>query len=710
MVYYTDFDYSLIENIKTVKKSKYDRDKKQNKTIEYYNIPCSFDTETTSTYTNENEKIAFVYEWSFGIGSQIVFGRELTEFKIFLETISEKLNLSSEKILVCYVHNLSFDFQFFRKLLKWENVFAVDDRKPIKALCDMGIEFRDSYILSGLSLSKTAENLTKHSIKKLTGDLDYKLVRLPTTKLGKNELQYCENDIQILLYYIDEQIEQYGDITKIPLTNTGRVRRYVRNRCFCSSNIHKKNSGNKRKKYLALMEELTITENEYKYLTYSFMGGFTHANAIFTNKVLHNVHSIDFTSSYPTVICSEKFPMTRGVRLTERECKNIELVLTKDCDAIFDIKFTNIESKIVQDNYISESKCRSIVNSVVNNGRIFSADSLIITITGVDFKIIKQCYDFDSYEINGGYKYKLDYLPKSIIESVLYFYEQKTTLKGIEGKEKEYLLYKGMLNSIYGMMVTAIVRDNITYSSDWGKEKADVEKQIADYNNSKNRFLSYVWGVYVTAYARKNLWNGILNIGNDYIYSDTDSIKFINYDSHKEYIDFYNKNIYNKMCEMCNYHGIDTQKLSPKNKHGEPKLLGVWDYEGKYDTFKTLGAKRYLTEKDGKIEMTVAGLGKKQGVKYLQDKYKTIDKIFDNFNNDLYVPADKTGKNTHTYIDDKRECEITDYLGNTQHIVSLSCVHLSECDFTLSLSEKYIQFLQNINNGTYIISENESED
>ena len=709
MVYYTDFDYSLLENIKTVKKNKYDRDKKQNKTIEYYNIPCSFDTETSSTYTDENEKIAFVYEWTFGLDSQIVYGRDLTEFKIFLETISEKLNLSSEKILVCYVHNLSFDFQFFRKLLKWENVFAVDDRKPIKALCDMGIEFRDSYILSGLSLLKTAENLTKHSIKKLTGDLDYKLVRLPITKLDKNELQYCENDIQILLYYIDEQIEQYGDITKIPLTNTGRVRRYVRNQCFCSSRNHKKNSGNKREKYLALMEELTITENEYKYLTYAFMGGFTHANAIFTNKVLHNVHSIDFTSSYPTVICSEKFPMSRGVRLTERECKNIELVLTKDCDAIFDIKFTNIESKIVQDNYISESKCRKIVNGVVNNGRIFSADSLIITITGVDFKIIKQCYDFDSYEINGGYKYKLDYLPKSIIESVLYFYEQKTTLKGIEGKEKEYLLYKGMLNSIYGMMVTAIVRDNITYSSDWGKEKADVEKQIADYNNSKNRFLSYVWGVYVTAYARKNLWNGILNIGNDYIYSDTDSIKFINYDNHKEYIDFYNKNIYNKMCEMCSYHGIDTQKLSPKNKHGESKLLGVWDYEGKYDTFKTLGAKRYLTEKDGKIEMTVAGLGKKQGVKYLQDKYKTIDKIFYNFNNDLYVPADKTGKNTHTYIDDKRECEITDYLGNTQHIVSLSCVHLSECDFTLSLSEKYIQFLQNINNGTYIISENESE-
>ena len=60
------------------------------------------------------------------------------------------------------------------------------------------------------------------------GDLDYKLVRTYATELTENELAYCNNDVEIILYYINEQIEQYGDITKIPLTNTGYVRNYCR--------------------------------------------------------------------------------------------------------------------------------------------------------------------------------------------------------------------------------------------------------------------------------------------------------------------------------------------------------------------------------------------------------------------------------------------------------------------------------------------------
>ena len=49
-------------------------------------------------------------------------------------------------------------------------------------------------------------------------------------------------------------------------------------------------------------------------------------------------------------------------------------------------------------------------------------------------------------------------------------------------------------------------------------------EEIQKYNDSKNRFLYYAWGIWVTAYARRNLWTGILAVGKDYIYSDTDSI------------------------------------------------------------------------------------------------------------------------------------------------------------------------------------------
>ena len=34
--------------------------------------------------------------------------------------------------------------------------------------------------------------------------------------------------------------------------------------------------------------------------------------------------------------------------------------------------------------------------------------------------------------------------------------------------------------------------------------------------------------------------------------------------------------------------------ISPKTIKGETKTLGVWDFDGFYTDFKTLGAKRYI--------------------------------------------------------------------------------------------------------------------
>ena len=102
----------------------------------------------------------------------------------------------------------------------------------------------------------------------------------------------------------------------------------------------------------------------------------------------------------------------------------------------------------------------------------------------------------------------------------------------MEGKEVEYLLSKGMLNSVYGMCVTDPVKDEHTYETEWDLEKVDVMEAIHKYNESKGRFLFYPWGIWVTAYARRNLWSAILNVGNDYVYSDTDSIKALNFETH----------------------------------------------------------------------------------------------------------------------------------------------------------------------------------
>ena len=681
---YNDIDYQkldeLISSISFVKKNN------RKNTESLANVACSFDTETTSTYAN-GEKVAFTYFWQFGLTDNFYcYGRNWDDFVKLCVHISEKMSLNENKHLVIYVHNLAFEFQFMRKYFDWVNVFSTKERNPIKALTDLGIEFRDSYILSGLPLFLVAENLTSHTVKKLVGDLDYSLVRTPNTPLSEKELEYCLNDVIILVDYIDEQIEQYGNISKIPLTNTGRVRLAVKEKAF-----NKTNYSITRK----IMENLTLSPDLYKQMKRAFAGGFTHANKNHVGKVIKGVQSMDFTSSYPTVLlASDRFPMSKpfaydyqGKEQFLQDMKNKRKMF------FFTATFTELVTKIDFENYLSKSKCFDVDNLVENNGRVWSASKLSVVICSIDFEIIQKCYDWEDVEFSDITMFTTSYLPKYMLQSVIEFYQKKTTLKGVQGKEREYLLFKGMLNSLYGMTVTDFAKPEITYTDDWGKEMLDLNKCIDEYNNTKGRFLYYPWGVVVTALARKNLWSGILELGNDYIYSDTDSVKFTNYEKHKEYFNSYNESITRQLKTMCDLKGFDYSDLAPKTVKGVQKPLGVWDDDGFYTYFKTLGAKRYIVYEDGKLKTTIAGLGKKAGAKFLMDKSSDVLQAFKNFRIGLKVPAGNTGKNTHTYLDTEFKGMIVDYLGNECEIESLSAVHLEPASFEMSISESYAEFL-----------------
>ncbi|MGL4366167.1 MAG: DNA polymerase [Cetobacterium sp.] len=676
MKHFTEFKF--FNDFKVIRKAK----TKHKKGLNYINIPFSLDIETTSTYVN-GEKVSNMYIWGFAISNkEVYYGRTWNELKEFLEILKAEFNIGMgehQNRMVIYVHNLAYEFQFMRKYFNWDNTFSLSERKPIKALTTDGIEFKCSYLLSGYSLSKVAEHLRTVKMEKL-GDFDYKLIRHHNTPLTPQELKYLEYDCLIVTNYILEEIEQYTNIIKIPLTNTGRVRNYVRKQCFKTGNY---------RKYKRIMSNLKINDSqEYGLLKCAFQGGYTHANKDYMGKVLNNVSSIDFTSSYPAVMLSEKYPMSTGVRIpTPATKKEFDEIIRKYC-VVFEIKLFDLKTKDnVPDSYLSESKCYDVINSVVNNGRIYSADELTTTITDVDFKIIRTAYDFSNYALANIIIYQKGYLPNPIIESILELYKGKTTLKGVEGKEVEYLNSKGMLNSIYGMCVTDIVKDVVLYDDvdEWNVETSDVDETIRIYNESEKRFLFYPWGVWVTAYARYNLWTGIFNINNDYIYADTDSIKLFNYEKHIPFINWYDETLKDKLLKMCMSYKINPAELYPMDK-----WIGVWDYEGTSDTFKTLGAKRYIGCKKGKYSITVAGLSKKQGLNHMLEN----GDIMEQFNNELYIPADKTGKMTHTYIDNPNGFYLTDYLGNTQWVDTLTGVHLENCEFTLSISKQYQKFIE----------------
>lgn len=674
--------------------------------IHYYNCSCAFDIETTSFIDSNNEKSATMYVWMLGINGLCMMGRTWEEFINVINSIIEILQLDENNRIVIGIHNLGYEFQFMRHYFEWENVFSVDIRKPVYAITKNGIEFRDTLILSGYKLETVGKNLHTYKVKKMVGDLDYSKIRNCKTKLSEKEVGYCINDIKIVMAYLQECIDTEGDITKIPLTKTGYIRRYVKNACY-GLDLNEKNY--KKWDYMTLIQNLTLDPEEYRMLKRAFCGGFTHASPFYSGKICENVMSMDLTSSYPTQLCLPKFPMSKGEIHNISSKNDFEESLKLYC-CLFDIEIENLQSKFMYDAYISRSRCIQCDNPIISNGRVVSADRVVMTLTEQDYNIIKNVYTWDRIKIGKMYRYKRGYLPKDFVRSVLELYKSKTELKGLEGNDKNgvpysvtYLNRKEMLNSCYGMTVTDIVRDDIIYEDDWREETPDLNESIEKYNTNKGRFLFYPWGVWTTACARTSVWSAIFNLKDDYIYSDTDSVKFKNPEKHMEYFKKYNRIITEQLNETCKHFGFPEDYVHPKNNKGDEKQLGVWDFDGLYKQFKTLGAKRYLCKYEKnpingknsrKYSLTVSGLNKKITLPYLLKKYGS--KIFEAFSDGLYIPNGYTGKNTHTYIDDAQFGTLKDYQGNIARYEEYSSIHLGSSDYSLSISQEYINFLLNI--------------
>lgn len=663
---------------------------RDNKKVEYYNVPAGFDIEVSSFYQGEKKpenKRGIMYIWQFGIFNLVTTGRTWKEFEVLISMVQKILSLNENRRLVVYVHNLPYEFQFIRKHFDWDEVFILTERKPVYATTD-GIEFRCSLKLAGgKALANVAKDLQKYKVEKAVGNLDYEQIRTPLTPLTKKELLYCENDIRVILCYIQEKIEQDGDITKIPLTNTGYVRNYCRKECY-----------SRWKPYRKVMESLTLEADEYSQLKRAFQGGFTHANAHHVGKVLDKVGSHDFTSSYPAVMVLEKFPMEKAEYISNgiNESELMELLITRCC--LFDIEIWGLMPKLFHEHPISRYKCPVCENAIVDNGRIVMAEHIITTITEQDFFVYTEFYTWDRIEIKNLRTYQKNYLPKNFVKSVLNLYEKKTVLKDVEGEEVNYMISKNMINAAYGMMVTDPIRDELTYSDNtFYTIPKNIAEGIDKYNTNIRRFLFYPWGVWVTAYARANLFSGIVEMGDDYVYSDTDSIKSMNTERHEDYFNSYNAQILDKIELASQYHNLDKSLFAPYTKKGNQKIIGVWDDEGVYDKFKTLGAKRYLTMKgvqstEPKYMITLAGSNKKKTMEYLVG---TGDP-FGNFTDGLSIPPENSGRLILSYIDNETTGTVVDMFGVPYEYHELSSIHMEKSEYNLSMSEEFVRYLEGL--------------
>lgn len=627
----------------------------------------------TEKQKEEAEFYSIMYIWMFGINDTVYYGRTWEELKEFLYKINQVV--PEKKIL--FIHNLSYEFQFLRGQFDFTDVFARTQRKVMKCkFMDYNFECHCTYFMTNLSLENLAKTY-KLNVNKLVGNLDYNILRSPITRLTEKELAYCENDCLVLYYYIKLELETYIRVDKIPITLTGKVRRELQELVY-------KNIGYRRKMRKAINNDPHI----YGLLIKAFQGGYTHASWIYADEVLENVDSYDFTSSYPYVMTSFKYPMTEFVR---EDVKTVDDMYRLYAYLLV-VRFKNLKCKYFN-NFISSSKCNYVKGCKYDNGRIIEAEEIEIVLTDIDFKFILDTYNCE-YEILESYSSIYGYLPNLLINFILDKYVKKTELKNVEEKHTEYQREKSMFNSIYGMSVTNTIRNDIEYDNDSGwleKELSNEEIQDKLDKEKKKGFLSFSTGVWVTAYARNNLLRNLIKLDKYQVYADTDSLKLLNgYD--KNVIINYNKEVKERIKFVSNLLKIPIEKFQPKDIKGEKHLLGVFDCETKkgdkhtYKKFITQGAKKYATEDfEGNINITVAGVPKEKGAKAL----KKIEDFKDNFE----FKSSITGKQTLIYLDEQEESDIIDCEGNIYHNTDRTGCAMIPCSYVLGKALDYADLI-----------------
>lgn len=590
----------------------------------------TFDIEVTSAWINEKGEIikyekgysndywnsltplSLCYIWQFSFNDKVYYGRELRDFIKVLEDLDKNTHY------IIWVHNLSYEFHFLCNILNWSEVFARSPHKPMKAIpCQYpNIEFRCSYVLTRLSLRSWGKEIGEYKDEAI----DYEELRTPLTPLSEDLLHYAEQDCKVVYKGILKYREKYGHVSNIPLTQTGTVRREVKELLTNDP------------EYIHYIRGLIPTDaDEYSMLIELFSGGYTHANKSYAGTVQRGIiEHYDFASSYPTVMVAEKYPIGKWLDITGSKFPSIKSFETYAY--IFTLKFKNIRCE-TSNTYIQESKCNG-TKIIKDNGRVLCADTLTMTMTEQDYLIIKDTYSWDKVEVIEMYKSHKDYLPKKFVDYVLDLYKNKTELKGLEGKEDIYQQSKQYINSLFGMCVTAIIQNDVQYDNGiWKMEtltkeyiNEKLEELKKEYHNSSHYFLSYSWGIWITAYARRNLWKCILRCDTKVLYCDTDSIFVLG----RHNFTWYNKEITKKLQKACEVQKLDFKKTRPLTIKGKEKPLGIFEKEEDCSEFISLGAKRYVERRvsDNKLHLTVSGINK-EAVELLNNDISNFKENFD---------------------------------------------------------------------------------
>ena len=546
-----------------------------------------------------------MYVWQFALEEDVIVGREWRDFKALLYLLGQKLKEADLKLIV-YVHNLSYEIQYLAGIYHFNDyeVFCTDSRKVLKATMYKRFEFRCSYRLTNMSLDAATAKYNK-VYTKLHG-FDYTKRRFWDTPLDPDELAYATHDVLGTVELVHNLENLYGDnLYSIPLTSTGYVRRELKRAM---------------EPWRLKLHDIAPPYECYKLQRAAFRGGNCHANRYYAGYIVHGVKSKDISSSYPSQQCNKKFPMGKWSKVKDSSLRtsNIEHYISTNHALVMRVQLVNAELRYRYNPvpYIPVAKCDRLEfprgeGVCTDNGRVLRCSFAEMAVTDIDYKIIMSQYVAEKVIIVEAWRSWYDYLPDEWRRVNIKHYVDKTALKGIPGQELYYDKAKNLLNGIYGDSVQDVCKDSILFADLQYilKTYDNVEdEEAAYYKKMKAPYKLYQWGVWTCARAREQLQVAIDKCGDNFVYCDTDCVKYLG----DVDLDEENK-VSIAASTKSGLHAVD--------RKGVEHYGGVFEYDGEYSRFITQGAKKYAYEDlEGKLHITVSGVSKKRGAEELARK------------------------------------------------------------------------------------------
>lgn len=495
------------------------------------------------------------YVWGYGItevgntmDKDIIIGNNIDSFMEYC------FSLKNPNI---YFHNLKFDGIFILEWALKKGYTYSQDKKPMTY----------NAIISKMNLFYKIELIIKKekkSYKRVTFYDSLKKLPMSVERIGKGfKLEHNKMKVEEDFYKkYRSRNHTLTEIEKEYLRDDIRVISTALQIQF-SQGLTKMTMGSDALNgYKTIIGETTfknlfpiLSEEMDSQIRLAYRGGVTYASEKYVGKIIKNGLVYDVNSLYPYVMFSKYLPYGKPIFFNGKYKE----------DKLYNLHIQELSCQFkLKENHIPTIQIKNDKKYKPNEYIKESIGVTTLHLTNVDLDLFFEHYEVWDIDYTCGLKFRSR-------NDMFTTYIAKWTAVKVANTGAIRELAKLMLNSLYGKFGT-----NTDVSGRYAiLDENGIVKMVDDEPKSREPVYTAI-AVWTTSYGRELTLRTAQENFDRFAYCDTDSVHLV---------------------------GLEEPKISI-----HPTELGKWKQEGQFTWAKFIGAKCYVEEIDGKLQVTVAGM------------------------------------------------------------------------------------------------------